>query len=111
MYDWFKYADAKIPTNVGVKFESYDDAEFLTTCEQYGANKVMVYAPCNHLGHWKQGTPGRGAFIQAWGGPMCHRIRQAYLEGDQAGMDSAAKFMSRCLSKTSRTRTEWGRVS
>lgn len=96
MYDWFQFAETKIPTNVGVKFESYNDAEFQQTCNTYGKDKVMIYAPCNSLGHWTQGTPGRGAFIQAFAGPMCNTIRSAYTKGDQAGMAAAAKFLSNC---------------
>ena len=96
MYDWFKYAATKIPTNVGVKFESYDDAEFKQTCGEYGEKKVMIYAPCNSLGHWNQGTPGRGAFIQAWAGPMCNRIKAAYEKGDTAQMTQEVSFMHDC---------------
>ena len=96
MYDWFKYAATAIPTNVGVKFESYNDAEFLQTCNEYGQKKVMIYAPCNALGHWEQGTPGRGTFIQAFAAPMCHRIRAAYEKGDKAGMAAAAQFLGQC---------------
>ena len=96
MYDWFKYAATKIPTNVGVKFESYDDAEFKQTCGEYGEKKVMIYAPCNSLGHWNQGTPGRGAFIQAWAGPMCNRVRAAYEKGDSAQMTKEIAFMKDC---------------
>lgn len=96
MYEWFHFAEAKIPTAVGVKFESYSDSEFMMTCEQYGKTKILIYAPCNSLGHWNQGTPGRGAFIQAFAGPMCNRIRAAYAKGDAAGMTSAAQFLSAC---------------
>ena len=98
MYDWFKYAEDKIPTAVGVKFESYSDDEFKQTCQEYGEKKVMIWAPCGELGHWTQGTPGRGAFIQAFGGPMCNRIRAAYEKGDSAAMSSAASFLGECKS-------------
>jgi hypothetical protein len=81
---------------VGVKFESYDDAEFKQTCEEYGEKKVMIYAPCDSLGHWSQGTPGRGAFIQAWAGPMCNRIKAAYEKGDSAQMNKEVGFMKDC---------------
>jgi len=93
MYDWFKYAATKIPTNVGVKFESYNDQEFQQTCQEYGSEKVMIFAPCNSVGHWTQGTPGRGAFIQAGAGPMCNRIRAAYEKGDTAGIESEAAWL------------------
>eukprot|EP01050_Picozoa_sp_SAG11_P017266 SAG11_NODE_2471_length_3319_cov_3.418634_2_plen_198_part_00 len=96
MYDWFKYAETKIPTAVGTKFESYSDSEFKQTCDAYGEKKVMLYAPCNSLGHFTQGTPGRGAFIQAFAGPMCNRIRAAYEKGDTAGMQTAAAFLGKC---------------
>jgi len=56
----------------------------------------MIYAPCNSLGHWTQGTPGRGAFIQAYAGPMCHRVRAAYTKGDSASMATAVEFMKDC---------------
>jgi len=36
-YDWFALAETKIPTNVGVKFESYSDSEFKQTCDTYGS--------------------------------------------------------------------------
>ena len=36
MYDWFRLAEGKIPTAVGVKFESYSDSEFKQTCALYG---------------------------------------------------------------------------
>ena len=96
MYDWFQLAATRIPTAVGVKFESYDDEEFMETCKSFGRDKVMVYAPCNSLGHWKMGVPGRGSFIQAFAGPMCHRVRQAYERGDPGGMEAAVKFISAC---------------
>eukprot|EP00928_Gymnodinium_smaydae_P036594 TRINITY_DN25552_c0_g1_i1.p1 TRINITY_DN25552_c0_g1~~TRINITY_DN25552_c0_g1_i1.p1 ORF type:complete len:864 (-),score=63.11 TRINITY_DN25552_c0_g1_i1:76-2514(-) len=96
MYDWFKLAATKIPTAVGVKFESYDDSEFAQTCAEYGDTKVMIYAPCNSLGHWEQGRPGRGTFIQAFLGPMCHRIKAAYERGDTAGMKAEADFLNKC---------------
>ena len=35
-YDWFALAETRIPTNVGVKFESYSDPEFKQTCDTYG---------------------------------------------------------------------------
>ena len=79
-----------------VKFESYSDPEFLQTCQEYGEKKVMIYAPCGSLGHFTQGTPGRGAFIQAFGGPMCNRIKAAYDKGDTVGMATAAEFQSEC---------------
>jgi N-acetylneuraminate lyase len=96
MYDWFRAAETKIPTNVGVKFESYSDEEFKQTCAAYGETKVMIYAPCGSLGHFEQGTPGRGAFIQAAFGPMCHRIKAAYDKGDTAGMHAAAALQTHC---------------
>ena len=99
IYVYFTYVldgAGKIPTNVGVKFESYDDEEFKQTCAAYGEKKVMVYAPCNSLGHWKQGTPGRGAFIQAFAGPMCNRIKTAYEKGDTAQMAKELDFIKEC---------------
>jgi hypothetical protein len=96
MYDWFKYAADKIPTNVGVKFESYSDPEFKQTCDEYGEKKVMIYAPCNSLGHFTQGTPGRGAFIQAFAGPMCNRVKAAYDKGDTTQMSKELEFMKGC---------------
>ena len=96
MYDWFRLAEGKIPTAVGVKFESYSDSEFKQTCALYGEKKLMIYAPCNSLGHFEQGTPGRGAFIQAFLAPMCHRIKASYDKGDSAGMKAAISGMSGC---------------
>lgn len=96
MYDWFQLAATAIPTAVGVKFESYDDGEFAQTCKQYGSTKLMLYAPCDSLGHWEQKTPGRGAFIQAFLAPMCHRIRAAFQRGDTAAMRAELSFRDGC---------------
>lgn len=96
MYDWFRAAETHIPTAVGVKFESYDDKEFAQTCAAYGDSKLLIYAPCNSLGHFEQGTPGRGAFIQAFMAPMCRRILAAYARGDTAGMKAELAFQKTC---------------
>ena len=56
----------------------------------------MIYAPCNSLGHWEQGTPGRGSFIQAFAGPSCNRIHAAYKKGDTAAMTKASQYISGC---------------
>ena len=89
-----------------MKFESYSDSEFQQTCDTYGKDKVMIYAPCNSLGHWTQGTPGRGAFIQAFAGPSCNTIRTAYAKGDTAGMASDVTCASPRTLRTPRTPSE-----
>lgn len=107
-YDFFHLAETgptKIPTLMGIKFESYSDPEFLQTCQQrstvgdkkaYGESKVMVYAPCGSLGHWNQGTPGRGAWSEAWIGPSCIRIKEAWHKGDKAAMAAEGAWGKTC---------------